>query len=75
MVVVVVFCCVGGERKEGRKKGRKARLFALVVGTPRVRSGSFACFHFYMFACVCSLLLCVIFCIVMIVGLLHRTPA
>lgn len=52
----------------GRKKGSKARLFAVVVGTPRVRSGSFACFHFYMFACVCvcvcSLLICVIFYIV-----------
>lgn len=55
---VVVFCCGGGKRKEGRKKESKARLFAVVVGTTRVRSGSFACFHFYMFACVC---LCVHF--------------
>lgn len=56
--MVVVFCCGGGVRKEGRKKGRKTRLFAVVVGTLRVRSGSFACFHFYMFACVC---ICMVF--------------
>lgn len=46
----------------GRKKGSKARLFAVVVGTPRVRSGSYACFHFYMFACVCVCVFTFIMC-------------
>lgn len=53
----MVFCCGGGEgreteriKEERKEERRETRLLCRrFVGTPRVRSGSYACFHICMF--------------------------